>query len=160
MAELIITRDMGSDGFEDAFEYEYRMRAVVMSAVCELKQEQKKQSRLEQAMTAARRRECSRFIRSTLYRVLSLTGDDERGKSVDIIGYTPDELKVHLESQFKDGMSWENRSEWHIDHIKPVSVFIKEGITDPKIINALDNLQPLFATENLRKSNKYNKVEG
>ncbi|AVH85447.1 hypothetical protein Rostov1_00057 [Vibrio phage Rostov-1] len=51
-------------------------------------------------------------------------------------------------------MSWDNWGEWHIDHIKPVAQFKREGITDPKIINALSNLQPLWAEENLKKSDK------
>ena len=74
---------------------------------------------------------------------------------VEILGYTAKDLRQHLESQFVDGMSWDNRSEWHIDHIKPIKAFLDEGITDPAIINALDNLQPLWAHENLSKGAKY-----
>ena len=39
----------------------------------------------------------------------------------------------------------------------PVKAFMENGITDLKIINALDNLQPLPETENLKKNDKYNK---
>jgi hypothetical protein len=61
-------------------------------------------------------------------------------------------LKEHIEKLFVEGMSWENHGEWHIDHIKPVSKFDKtEKIS---IINSLDNLQPLWAVDNLKKSNK------
>lgn len=94
------------------------------------------------------------FIRSTVRRV----EDNWRGKRDEmevLLGYSLSDLKHHLESQFKDGMLWENRSEWHIDHIKPIKAFLDEGITDPKIINALDNLQPLWAHENLSKGAKY-----
>lgn len=72
------------------------------------------------------------------------------------LGYTYSELKSRIESQFVGGMCWEHRSEFHIDHIKPVSLFLKEGITDPKIINALSNLQPLWAFDNQSKGAKYN----
>lgn len=48
-------------------------------------------------------------------------------------------------------MSWDNRGEWHIDHIVPVAVMVRDGITDPAIINALTNLQPLWAKDNLAK---------
>lgn len=48
-------------------------------------------------------------------------------------------------------MTWENWGEWHIDHIKPVAQFIREGITCPKQINALSNLRPLWAHDNLSK---------
>ena len=51
-------------------------------------------------------------------------------------------------------MSWDNHGEWHIDHIKPISKFSFDD--DIKIINGLNNLQPLWKKDNLIKSNKYN----
>jgi hypothetical protein len=68
-------------------------------------------------------------------------------------GYTPKQLIQRIECQFKEGMSWNNRSEWHIDHRKPISKF-DEG-TSPKIINILSNLRPIWKHENLSKSNKF-----
>ena len=62
---------------------------------------------------------------------------------------------MFIENKFLPGMFWSNHGKWHIDHIKPVSAFVKERITDPKIICALDNLQPLWAKDNLRKGVKY-----
>jgi len=41
-------------------------------------------------------------------------------------------------------MSWDNYGEWHVDHIKPLISFDKN--THPSIVNALSNLQPLWAT--------------
>lgn len=71
------------------------------------------------------------------------------------LGYSYKELAVHLESQFDEKMNWNNHgSYWHIDHIIPVSYFIKRGIVDLKIINALDNLRPLEAKANLRKGDR------
>lgn len=72
-------------------------------------------------------------------------------KAADLVGYTAQDLYDHITHHFKQGMSWEKRHEWHIDHITPVSQFIQEGIYDPKIINALTNLQPLWVDENLSK---------
>lgn len=77
------------------------------------------------------------------------------GKVKVSIGYTSDELRARIQSQFKPGMTWENRGEWEIDHRKPISAFIKEGVNDLKIINALDNLQPLWKEENATKGSKY-----
>jgi hypothetical protein len=94
------------------------------------------------------------FMRNSLNRILT----NWKGKREDAEienGYTCKELRKHIESQFKDGMSWDNRGEWHIDHIKPISLFLKEGEKDPKIINALSNLQPLWALDNQSKSCKY-----
>ncbi len=71
-----------------------------------------------------------------------------------MLGYTRDELMSKMSSMFECGMSWDNYGEWHIDHIKPVSWFVKSGITDPSIINSLDNLQPLWAKDNFAKSDK------
>lgn len=84
----------------------------------------------------------------------TLAGSEKTATSQKLLGYSAKELHAHLENQFLPGMSWENRSAWHIDHIKPVSAFIAEGITDPKIINALSNLRPLWARDNLVKGAK------
>ena len=45
---------------------------------------------------------------------------------------------------------------WHIDHIFPISAFFEHGITDLKLINHLENLQPLSQKDNNEKSAKYN----
>lgn len=60
-----------------------------------------------------------------------------------------------LESLFCDSMSWSNRSEWHVDHIRPIKSFLDNGITDCNIINDPMNLQPLWAKDNLIKGAKY-----
>jgi 5-methylcytosine-specific restriction endonuclease McrA len=62
-------------------------------------------------------------------------------------GCTRDEFKAHIESQFVEGMTWSNWSVdgWHIDHITPLS----KGGT-----NHYTNLQPLWAKDNLSKSDK------
>ena len=60
-----------------------------------------------------------------------------------------------LESLFLDGMTWCNRSEWHIDHIKPIKAFLDEGEVDFNIINNPSNLQPLWAKDNLLKGARY-----
>jgi hypothetical protein len=71
-----------------------------------------------------------------------------------ILGYTREELMLHLERQFKKGMTWDNMGEWHIDHIIPVSQYVAEGETDPSVINALTNLRPMWARENMKKHNR------
>jgi hypothetical protein len=63
------------------------------------------------------------------------------------------DLKKNIESKFIDGMTWDNYGEWHIDHIKPISSFNKNE--EPKIVNSLDNLQPLWAFDNLSKGCKH-----
>jgi hypothetical protein len=95
------------------------------------------------------------FTRGSIKRIELAVGKERINRAELELGYTQKKFIKHIESQFKDGMSWENRSEWHIDHIKPIKAFIDEGVTDPAIINALDNLQPLWANENLSKGAKY-----
>lgn len=70
------------------------------------------------------------------------------------VDYTLTDLIQHLESKFTPEMSWENYGTyWHIDHRKPLSWFNLE--TEFKKAWALSNLQPLEATKNLSKNNKY-----
>ncbi len=94
-------------------------------------------------------------MRGMVKRILNLSGKEKTMPSFDYLGYSKDQLTSHLEVLFCDGMSWENYGDWHIDHIKPVSVMLNEGITDPKTINALSNLQPLWAFDNHSKGSKY-----
>lgn len=72
-----------------------------------------------------------------------------------LLGYSFDDLKVHLERQFAKGMSWEDygRHGWHIDHILPISSFSYETPDDPEFREcwALTNLRPLWGTENISK---------
>jgi hypothetical protein len=71
-----------------------------------------------------------------------------------LLGCSIDELKTHLESQFTEGMTWENYGEWHIDHIRPCASF---NLTDPaeqKICFHYSNIQPLWASDNLSKGDK------
>ena len=76
----------------------------------------------------------------------------KRNSTFEIIGCTPQELKSHLENQFKDGMSWENQGKWHIDHIIPLS----SGKNEYEIIKLCHytNLQPLWAIDNIKKGSK------
>jgi len=95
------------------------------------------------------------LCRKMLTRCLMLSGKKKTTKTESHLGYTRLELKNRIESLFDEGMSWDNHGEWHVDHIRPISSFVADGITDPKIINALDNLQPLWAFDNLSKGAKH-----
>lgn len=79
----------------------------------------------------------------------------------DLVHFTIDELKNHLEKKFKPGMTWELflQGKIHIDHIIPLSVHNFETYNDLDFQKAwsLKNLQPMWAKENLIKSNKLSK---
>ncbi|MCP4802279.1 MAG: hypothetical protein GY891_05390 [Bacteroidetes bacterium] len=95
------------------------------------------------------------FTRHSLQRIEKANCKKRIAKSELELGYSQLEFKEHIENLFTEGMSWGNRSAWHIDHVKPIKAFIVEGVTNLKIINALSNLQPLWAVDNLRKGSKY-----
>ncbi|PCI28788.1 hypothetical protein COB55_03435 [Candidatus Wolfebacteria bacterium] len=92
-----------------------------------------------------------RMVRKTL----KLIGTMKKGKSVDYVGYTPEQLMLRLEMNFTKYMNWDNYGTyWEIDHIISIDYFLKKGQKNPKIINALSNLQPLTCDENRSKGNK------
>jgi len=79
-----------------------------------------------------------------------------------LVGYTLEDLIKHLESKFDNKMTWENYgSYWDIDHIKPKSLFHYKNPEDPEFKKcwALENLQPLEHTANMKKWKKYPTVE-
>ena len=97
-------------------------------------------------------------MRAMVKRILNLSGREKKLSTNIYLGYSKNELIGHIKSLFLEGMSWSNHGEWHIDHIKPVSLMLKEGEKDPGIINALSNLQPLWAFDNQSKGNKYEPI--
>lgn len=71
-----------------------------------------------------------------------------------MVGCTPEFLKEYLEKKFKPGMTWDNHSldNWHIDHIIPLDSAKNED--DLKRLSHYTNLQPMWAKDNIKKSNK------
>lgn len=85
--------------------------------------------------------------------------DSSKSKpTFELLGYTVQDLKNHLESLFTEGMNWDNYGKygWHIDHIIPRSKLIYDSENHPnfKICWSLNNLQPLWRTDNLKKGNR------
>lgn len=80
--------------------------------------------------------------------------EKKNNKTMEYVGCSKEQLRSHIESQFKDGMNWENYGKWHIDHIVPISSF--DLSKENQIFKAMNyiNLQPLWAEENIKKSNK------
>ena len=78
-------------------------------------------------------------------------------RTVDLVGWSMDDLRVHLERQFVRGMGWHNMSQWHIDHIVPVRSFRFDS-TDSEEFRAawaLSNLRPIWAADNHSKGGKH-----
>jgi hypothetical protein len=70
----------------------------------------------------------------------------------DLTGCSSQALASWLERQFVDGMSWENRSEWHIDHIIPCCAFDLRDEAQQRVAFHYTNLRPLWSSQNMRKS--------
>jgi hypothetical protein len=75
-------------------------------------------------------------------------------KTQELLGCPIPELKTHLESQFVEGMTWDNYGEWHIDHIKPCASFDLSDPDQQKECFNFSNLQPLWAYDNMSKGAK------
>jgi hypothetical protein len=73
---------------------------------------------------------------------------------MDLLGCTIEQLWIHLEKTFKPGMTRENYGKWHVDHIIPCASF---DLTIPEQQTKCfhyTNLQALWASENIIKSDK------
>ena len=90
--------------------------------------------------------------------VRSVKGTEKQASTEVLIGCDKETFKKHIEKQFVNGMSWDNRSEWHIDHVIPLNFFIKHfdvnDINIQKIAFHYSNTQPLFAKDNTGKKDK------
>ena len=69
-----------------------------------------------------------------------------------VLGVDFNTMRSHIQSLFIEGMSWDNFGEWHLDHIIPLSI----AKTEEEVLKLLHytNVQPLWAKDNLKKSNK------
>lgn len=102
-------------------------------------------------------RRAHKFLEHALYNAMVKGGDVRDGKKRrEILGYSAKELKEHIESH----PNWPlvRFSRWHLDHIFPVKAFFEHGITDLKMIHSLDNLRPITAEDNLKKSDYYDEA--
>jgi len=79
-------------------------------------------------------------------------GYSKTSKTQEILGVDYGGLIEYIQSKFQDGMSWDNRGLWHIDHIIPLS----SAKTKDELINLCHytNLQPLWAEDNIKKSDE------
>lgn len=74
-------------------------------------------------------------------------------RTKEMLGLNLASFKSYMESKFQEGMTWENYGQWHVDHIKPLSLAtIEQQVME---LNHYTNLQPLWAADNIKKSNKY-----
>lgn len=92
-------------------------------------------------------------IRSLISTSIKANGFIKKSRSYEILGCSYEEFITHIEKQFTEGMSWDNRSDWHLDHITPVSW----GKSEEEIIalNHYSNFKPMWAKDNWSKGNRF-----
>jgi hypothetical protein len=96
-------------------------------------------------------------LRTRTWAAFRNKGYDKNNKTQEILGADWEVCKAHIERQFKERMNWGNQGEWHIDHIIPLS-----SVNTQKELTTLcnyQNLQPLWAKDNIEKSAKYNEID-
>jgi len=88
----------------------------------------------------------------------AIRGEAKAAPTMELLGCTVEQARQHLEKQFTEGMSWDNHGlyGWHIDHIQPCASFDMSDPKEQRKCFHYTNLQPLWAEDNLRKSDKIN----
>ena len=89
------------------------------------------------------------YLRHRIY--MALKGNPKLETTTKLVGCSIKVLKSHLEKQFTKGMSWSNYGTWHVDHIRPCASFDLSITENQKLCFNYNNLQPLWAEENLHK---------
>ena len=100
----------------------------------------------------------TRSLRNRLYLAFKCQGVRKTEHTLDLIGCSIDFLKKHIESQFLQGMSWDNygRKGWSIDHIKPCASFSLINPEEQKACFHYTNLRPLWEIDNWKKNSLHN----
>lgn len=88
-------------------------------------------------------------IGSLIANSIANKGYIKESSTVSILGCSIEQFKIHLEQLFTIGMSWDNRSSWHIDHIVPLAFAQTEQ--ELLLLNHYTNLRPIWSSDNLSK---------
>lgn len=122
----------------------YRKRNKVIKQINAYK-ELGKEDTIYQIINNLTSRMCTKLKKNNIEREITYS---------QFLGCTPQFLKSFIENKFKEGMSYNNYGEWEVDHIHPIS---KIDFDKPEQIKKCfhhTNLQPLWRSENIKKSNK------
>jgi len=96
------------------------------------------------------------IIRGRMRTIFKDLGIKKPANTITLCGCTFEQLQEHIENQFKEGMTWDNHTQfgWHVDHIIPLSKFDQKDPEQVKKAWHYTNLQPLWWKDNLEKYNK------
>lgn len=94
-------------------------------------------------------------LRQRISKAIKIQGADKRAKFNESLGCSIDFLRAYIQARFKPGMTWENYgSVWHVDHVHPLAKLDLSKRRNQLAANHFTNLQPMFAHENIIKSDK------
>lgn len=96
-----------------------------------------------------------RRLRERVRNAVKMSGTKKCAKTMELLGCTLPQFRVHIASLFLPGMSFDNRHQWHIDHRKPVALFDLSDEQQQRECFHYTNLQPLWSEDNRRKSDRY-----
>lgn len=131
---------------------EYQREYLKRPEVRQRRKEKWKENREERIMTV---------LGNHIRRVCKF-GIKKSRRTMEIVGCSIGFFLNHIEEQFTEGMTWDNYgTEWHIDHIVPVAWFkgLLHEVEWQRVVCHWTNLQPLWAEENRKKSDKYISME-
>lgn len=97
-------------------------------------------------------------IRIRVYSALKNYTEKKKKHTIEYLGCSIENLRIHLEKQFTVGMSWENQGKWHIDHIRPCCSFDLATEEEKNKCFHYTNLQPMWGDENMAKNGSYNEA--
>ena len=83
---------------------------------------------------------------------LAIKNNKKSAPTKELLGADIKFVRNWIEGQFVEGMNWDNYGKWHIDHVYPISKFNLMQPYEQKICFHWFNLQPMWAEENLKKS--------
>lgn len=115
------------------------------------KKEQKRRSKKRDTDPRYRQFEA---LRRRMQRAVNEQDAVKATKTITLLGCSPSQLQAHLEAKFKPGMSWDNYGKWHVDHIRPCASFDLADPAQQRECFNWQNLQPLWAADNIRKGAK------
>jgi hypothetical protein len=122
-----------------------------------LKNNVKRNSTRRKTLQKRRDEDPSYRIRMNMHTRLSQMVTRKVGNTMELAGCSLDDLCTFLEAEFSEGMNWQNYGlkGWHIDHIRPCASFNLEDPEEQKKCFHWTNLQPLWAIDNIRKSDTW-----
>ena len=95
------------------------------------------------------------IMRRNIKRVIDHIKGNREMRTEYYIGCSFNDAMIRLESQFKNGMKWDNHgTKWTIDHVVPLSAFDLTNPNDRRMANHISNLRPMLRLDNIRKGSK------